>query len=198
MSKSFISSLIIDHFTIKCLLLGCFFFWQIRMEKINKPGKISEFYVASATIEQAIIAAIAIFGIRFYAKVSLKLFAKRNKFKIELNCIFKFTPLPFSISFTNVYCQLHAQSLILLLQIARLVVILPHLSMSICIICMVTKFGIKNIFLWMAEGLWPDAQKLLHVKVWITAALQVFFFFSLKLLIEIYKRIIDWFFFFLF
>ncbi|CAG9532913.1 unnamed protein product [Cercopithifilaria johnstoni] len=40
------------------------------MEKINKRGKISEFFYASATIEHAIIAVIAIFGIHFYAKIA--------------------------------------------------------------------------------------------------------------------------------
>uniref|UniRef100_A0A1I7VJT2 Transmembrane protein n=1 Tax=Loa loa TaxID=7209 RepID=A0A1I7VJT2_LOALO len=40
------------------------------MEKINKPGKVSEFFIASGTIEQAVIALVAILGIRFYAKVT--------------------------------------------------------------------------------------------------------------------------------
>ncbi|KAL3990398.1 Sodium:neurotransmitter symporter family protein [Acanthocheilonema viteae] len=40
------------------------------MEKINKAGTINEFFFASATIEHAIIAVIAIFGIRFYAKIA--------------------------------------------------------------------------------------------------------------------------------
>uniref|UniRef100_A0A0R3RPY3 HCO3_cotransp domain-containing protein n=1 Tax=Elaeophora elaphi TaxID=1147741 RepID=A0A0R3RPY3_9BILA len=40
------------------------------MEKINKPGKISEFFFASAAIEHSIIAIIAIFGMRFYAKIT--------------------------------------------------------------------------------------------------------------------------------
>uniref|UniRef100_A0A915PSY1 Amino acid transporter transmembrane domain-containing protein n=1 Tax=Setaria digitata TaxID=48799 RepID=A0A915PSY1_9BILA len=40
------------------------------MEKINKPGKPSEFFFASATAEQAIIAIIAMLGMRFYAKIA--------------------------------------------------------------------------------------------------------------------------------
>uniref|UniRef100_A0AAF5PM63 Uncharacterized protein n=2 Tax=Wuchereria bancrofti TaxID=6293 RepID=A0AAF5PM63_WUCBA len=40
------------------------------MEKINKAGNISEFFIVSASIEQAIIAVIAILGIRFYAKIA--------------------------------------------------------------------------------------------------------------------------------
>ncbi|VDM97390.1 unnamed protein product, partial [Thelazia callipaeda] len=39
-------------------------------EKINNPESPSEFFIASATIEQAIIAVIAILGIRIYAKIA--------------------------------------------------------------------------------------------------------------------------------
>lgn len=50
----------------------------LRMEKINKPGKISEFFFASAIIEHAIVATVAIFGMRFYAKVLKILFSEIN------------------------------------------------------------------------------------------------------------------------
>ncbi|KAM3727437.1 Sodium- and chloride-dependent neutral and basic amino acid transporter B(0+) [Dirofilaria immitis] len=96
-------------------------YWK---EKINKPRKISEFLVASATIEQAIIAIIAILGIRLYARI------------------------------------------------VRFIVILPPVCMVICIIYATAKVGFQNTFALIAEGFSPDMHKFLHLKTWITAALQ--------------------------
>ncbi|EFO24101.2 hypothetical protein LOAG_04388 [Loa loa] len=96
------------------------------MEKINKPGKVSEFFIASGTIEQAVIALVAILGIRFYAKI------------------------------------------------ARFVMIFPKFCMLICIIYAISKVGFQTTFDSIAEGFSPDPQKFLDLKIWVTAALQVF------------------------
>uniref|UniRef100_A0A1I8EYD3 Uncharacterized protein n=1 Tax=Wuchereria bancrofti TaxID=6293 RepID=A0A1I8EYD3_WUCBA len=98
------------------------------VEKINKTGNISEFFIVSASIEQAIIAIIVILGIRFYAKI------------------------------------------------ARFVVIFPQLCMLICIIYATAKVGSQNTLASIAKGFSPDPQKFLELKVWVTAALQVFSF----------------------
>uniref|UniRef100_A0A8R1XQZ8 Uncharacterized protein n=1 Tax=Onchocerca volvulus TaxID=6282 RepID=A0A8R1XQZ8_ONCVO len=104
-------------------------YWK---EKINKPTKISEFFVASATIEQAIIAIIAILGIRFYSKI------------------------------------------------ARFVVVFPSFCMIICIIYATVKVGFRSTIASIAEGFSPDLHEFLDLKVWVTAALQVSFYYFFK------------------
>ncbi|MCP9265019.1 Transporter [Dirofilaria immitis] len=104
-------------------------YWK---EKINKPRKISEFLVASATIEQAIIAIIAILGIRLYARV------------------------PSIFLHSSIYCDITA-----------------GLHGNLYYLCN-CKVGFQNTFALIAEGFSPDMHKFLHLKTWITAALQAF------------------------
>ncbi|EJW71543.1 hypothetical protein WUBG_17551, partial [Wuchereria bancrofti] len=59
--------------------------------------------------------------------------------------------------------------------IARFVVIFPQLCVLICIIYATAKAS-QNTLASIAEGFSPDPQKFLDLKVWVTAALQVFSF----------------------